>query len=458
VVCVQTFLFCVASEDMPRRLFVLGILFLALGAPDAAMAQATEPVHDAGGRRVYDGPPISLRTAIDEALERNPTLVALRSQYEAVRQRPAQERFLMPPTLEAQIWQWPLGSGNPLDTDMYMFTMRQDLPGRGKRALRASVVDKDVEQASNDIAMQAREMINQVKHTYADLFVSRQAVAVHETSVGLLRQSADLINARYGAGHGAQQDVLKTITEITKLHGDLVMLEEQAQLAEVQLNALLNRAPGSPIGEVATDVDDVALPPVEELWRVALERHPELRAAQIDMERAEATLAVANSDYKPDFMVGGGYQLMPRSAGAWTATVGMTWPNAPWSRGRLDAAQAQAVAEIATAKARQQAVTTAIATAVQQAYIRTTSARTRADLLRRSVIPQTQQVFEASRIAYQSERGEASALVENQRMLLDAQLDYYRALSDLQQAGADLERAVGADLPPPVRVASLEGR
>jgi hypothetical protein len=33
-------------------------------------------------------------------------------------------------------------------------------------------------------------------------------------------------------------------------------------------------------------------------------------------------------------------------------------------------------------------------------------------------------------------------------MLLDAQLGYYRALSDLEQARADLERAVGEDLPP----------
>ena len=450
--------FCVASEDMPRRLFVLGIVLFSLGAPQDAVAQATDHLHDAGGRRVYEGPPLSLKSAIDEALQRNPTLVALRSQFEAVRQRPAQERFLMPPTFEAEIWQWPLSSVNPLDTNMYMFTMRQDFPGRGKRALRASVVEKDVEQASNDIAMRAREVINQVKQTYADLFVSRQAVAVHEASVGLLRQSADLITARYGAGRGGQQDVLKTITEITKLHGDLVMLEEQADLAAVQLNALLNRPPGSPIGELAADVEDTILPPIDELQRVALERHPELRAAQIDIERAEATLAVANSDYKPDFMVGGGYQLMPRSAGAWTATVGMTWPNAPWSRGRLDAAKAQAVADIAAAKARQQTVATAISLAVHQAYIRITSARTRADLLRRSVIPQTQQVFDASRIAYQSERGDASALVENQRMLLDAQLEYYRAVSDLQQARADLERAVGADLPPPLQVASLEGR
>ena len=46
------------------------------------------------------------------------------------------------------------------------------------------------------------------------------------------------------------------------------------------------------------------------------------------------------------------------------------------------------------------------------------------------------------------------AVIDNQRTLLEAQLGYVRALSDFEQAAADLERAVGADLPggttPPV--------
>src|SRR6266581_4340948 len=102
---------------MSRKLFVLGIVLVSLGAaPEAAVAQTTEHQHDAAGRRVYEGPPLTVSAAIDEALQRNPTLIALRSQFEAARQRPGQELFLMPPTFETQIWQWPLTSVNPLDT------------------------------------------------------------------------------------------------------------------------------------------------------------------------------------------------------------------------------------------------------------------------------------------------------------------------------------------------------
>ena len=40
----------------------------------------------------------------------------------------------------------------------------------------------------------------------------------------------------------------------------------------------------------------------------------------------------------------------------------------------------------------------------------------------------------------------SSSRLDNERTLLDAQLEYYRAVSDLQQALADLERAIGVDL------------
>src|SRR5437773_11972081 len=90
------------------------------------------------------GPPVTLAELLREALEKNPDLTALRAQIDVMRQRPAQSRFLDAPTAEAQIWQWPFNSINPADTNMYMFMVTQDLPGRGKRQVRAAVAEKDV--------------------------------------------------------------------------------------------------------------------------------------------------------------------------------------------------------------------------------------------------------------------------------------------------------------------------
>jgi outer membrane protein TolC len=145
-------------------------------------------------------------------------------------------------------------------------------------------------------------------------------------------------------------------------------------------------------------------------------------------------------------MVGGGYMLMPGEWGAWSASVGVTWPGAPWARGRLDAQVAVANADIEVAVARQRVVENAIRLAVQEAYVRVQSAQQRADLLRTSIVPQTEQTLDVSRVAYQADRVDILALIDNQRALLEVQLAYYEALSDLEQAFSDLERAVGTEL------------
>lgn len=399
-------------------------------------------------QRQHDqGPPLTLDTALEEALAKNPELIVLRQQFEAARQRPGQERFLDAPSLEAQIWQWPVNTLNPLNTNIYMIMFNQDLPGRGKRALRVALAEKDVELASNEIAVRARDVIGRIKRAYADLFVSRKAIDIHLATVALLRQLAEASAVRYETGRVSQQDVLKAVLEVSKLHDDLVMLDERAQTGQAQLNALLDRAPDAAIGALGVPYERVVLPASEELQRLALERQPELRSAELRIEQADAALAVAARDYKPDFFVGGGYMLMPRDRDAWIATVGMTWPAAPWSRGRLEARKAEATAEIEAARARKRALENQIRLAVQEAYIRVKTAEQRAALLRSTVVPQSEQTFEVSRVAYGTDRVDFLALLDNQRALLDAQLGYYRALSDFEQAVADLERAVGVDIP-----------
>lgn len=427
------------------------------GSPSGDGARLQEQLHSFEQRRTYDGPPLTLQQALDEALARNPQLIALRKQFEAARHRPAQERFLMPPTFEAQIWQWPISTLNPAATNMYMFTFGQDIPGRGKRRLRAAVAEKDVELAGNEIAVRAREVIDQVKRTYAELFVTRKEIDIHLANVDLLRQFADISEAKYTTGRISQQDVLKAVVELSKIHNDLVMLDERAQIAEAELNTLLDRAPDAPIGPLGQPRERVTLPASSELQRIAVERQPELRAAELEVQRGEAALSLARREYKPDFLFGGGYMLMPRDRDAWTATFGITWPTAPWSRGRLDARVAEATADIESTRARQRAVANAVRLAVQEAYVRVNAAGQRAALLRTSIVPQSEQTLEVSRAAYQTDQVDFLALIDNQRVLLDVQLSYYRALSDLEQALADLERAVGTDIGPKTVTASDSG-
>jgi outer membrane protein, heavy metal efflux system len=441
---------------MTRHLcFALLCAFSAAGparaaepTPASVLRELQEQLHAFEARRSYEGPPLTLDAALGEALATNPMLIALRKQFEVARMRPAQERFLMPPTFEAQIWAWPINTLNPANTDMYMFTAGQDLPGRGKRRARAAVLEKEAEVAESEIGVRAREVVDAVKRVYAELFLARRHIDIHLQTLDLLRQFADIAEAKYATGRISQQDVLKAVVELSTLHDDLVLMDQRARLAEARLNTLLDRPPDAPIGPVGAPHERMVLPASSELQRIAVERHPELRAATVERERADAALAAVRTEYKPDFFVGGGYSLMPRDRDSWTASIGVTWPGAPWARGRLDARVAEATAEIDAANARQRVVENAIRLAVQDAYVRVQSAAQRAALLRTSIVPQSEQALEVSRVAYQTDRVDFLALIDNQRVLLDVQLSYHEALSDLEQALADLERAVGIELTP----------
>jgi len=389
-----------------------------------------------------------LPAAIDEARRNNPDVIALRARARPVRERPAQERFLPPPMLEAQIWQWPIDSLNPANTNMFAFMATQDVPGRGKRALRAAVAGKDVELAANEVESRTRQIVDQVKRAYADLFVARAATEIHLSTADVVRQLEQASQARYAAGRISQQDVLKAVVELSTLHGHLIMLEEQAKVAAARLNALLGRAPDAAIGPLTNPHEQTLVAELQTLIEAARRDQPELKAARLAVERAEAELAVTKRDYKPDYSIQAGYAVMPRQSDSIMARVGLTWPSAPWSRGRLDRRSAEQLMSIEAARADERAIDNRIRLAVQEAYIRVKAAEQRLSLFRTTILPQARQTLEVSRVAYQTDRIDFLALLDNQRTVLTAQLEYSRALADFEQAAADLEQAVGSDLPP----------
>ncbi len=398
------------------------------------------------------GPSLTIQAAIEEALQKNPDLIALRQQIDVSRQRPAQQRGLNPPMAEVTAWQWPINSLNPWNTNMYMFMVSQEIPGRGKRDLRAAIAVKDVALAESDVAIRARQVVNEIKQAYASLFVARKAIDVHLASIDLLGQIADVSQAKYATGRISQHDVLKSVVEISKHHDDLLMFDEQAAVAAARLNVLLDRAPETPIGPLTEPPEQKMLPAAADLQRLAIDHQPELQRARIEIERAEAELASAKREYKPDFTVQGGYMVTPNQTDAFLARVGVSWPRAPWSRGRVDAHVAEQTAAVEAARARERGMENLLRLAVQEAYVHAQSAQARAALLRTTILPQSQQTLEVSRIGYQTDRVDFQAVIDSERMLLDAQLGYVRALSEFDQAMADLERFVGTELTTVTRI------
>src|SRR5215472_18785050 len=149
-----------------RVYLAAGVLVAVVVTTTAARAQVNDTAHQHQLSNRIEGPTVMLASLIQEALDRNPDLSVLRDQIAVARQRPGQEQALMPPMLEAQVWQWPINTLNPANTNMYMFMVGQEFPGRGKRDARAAVAGKDIALAEADVTIRARQIVSEIRQAY----------------------------------------------------------------------------------------------------------------------------------------------------------------------------------------------------------------------------------------------------------------------------------------------------
>ena len=175
----------------------------------------------------------------------------------------------------------------------------------------------------------------------------------------------------------------------------------------------------------------------------ALTNHPDVAMVAVTVQREEAELARLRGERRPDYVIGGGYMLMPGDAGAWTARAGITWPNAPWSRGRLTSAIDAQEKRVEAVKARRDVVTSQLRQAVRQAVVRLTAAERHVRLIESTLLPQIEHAFELAQVAYAAGEGAFDDVLAARRMLLSTQLDQVEARANLARARAALDAAAG---------------
>jgi outer membrane protein TolC len=394
------------------------------------------------------GPPLTLRDAIAWARDHHPALDAAAARIAAARPGPEAARSLMPPMLDAQIWQWPVTSLNPADVTMYMFMLEQELPGRGKRALRAAAADRAVDSAVADAAVRDRVVVSGVELAFAALRATeRETTATRR----VLPAVADLVRAlevSYAAGRGSQADVVRATLAETAVRERLITLDADAARERVTLNIAMGRAPDAPIGVLEDAPPPTTIPPLEDLLDRAMRLHPELNASRAAIRVADADRAIAASERRPDWVVQGGYMLMPGSAGAWSAKVGLTWPGAPWAEHGISARTTSAAAAADAARAELETTRQEIVRHVAEARAILVGAVARLDVVRDTMRPQSAHLVEAARLAFAAGQAPLSDVLDAQQMALDTDAQVARLSGAADQAWAELESAVGADLLP----------
>src|ERR1035438_2901019 len=246
-------------------------------------------------------PTLTLDEIVREALSKNPEVQSALHAVNALQRRVPQVKSLPDPMVSVgwagNITPFSLQQGDP--SSYRGVTVSEQFPYPGKLKLRGEIASKEAEVADSDLEAAQRRVTAEVKAAYYDYFYFGKAINTTNRNKELLEKLSKISEVRYRVGKAMQQDVLRSQVEISLLLQKLAMLEQQRATAQAKLNALMQRAPESPLPPAA-DVEPSSLRySLDELYALAVAHDTGLTRNGKMIEKGRLGVAAARREYKP---------------------------------------------------------------------------------------------------------------------------------------------------------------
>jgi cobalt-zinc-cadmium efflux system outer membrane protein len=389
---------------------------------------------------------VSLEELLQEALAKNPSIVASAHRVGALRARVPQVKSLPDPVVSVgwmgNITPFSVQRGDP--SSYRSVSAMEEFPYPGKLKLRGEVADREAEAARWEYEAVRRQVVAGVKTAYYDYAYYIKAIEITRKDKDLLEKLAEIAEVRYKVGKGLQQDVLRAQTEISLLLQKLTVLEQQEKTAQVRLNTLLYRDPEAPLPPPSPVQKSELTYTAESLYQLARENDTGLQGAQRMIERNQYAVSLAQRDYLPDFRAGYMYQQRPDLPDMHGFTVGINVPIFYKTKQRQ--AVVEATQNLASVKSERESRQTELYFQVKEQYLMAKSSDELAKLYSQAVVPQSTLALESSMAAYEVGTVDFLNVLTNFLTVRDYEVNYYRELSNYEIALARLEPLVGVEL------------
>ena len=393
-------------------------------------------------------PPADELAQLVQILRRqNPELAALRERITASGYRVSQAKAFSAPVIGADIEGIPKSN---FSLNKYMdveYMVMQGLPGPGKRGLRGKIAEKEVAMLEKEYSSRELDLILELKQLYYQLYFLERSIGINEENQELLSQMEKIAEARYSTGQAAQQDVIKAQVELAKLVNGAILLDQEKKITLSKMNTLLARELDKPVA--LPQSLELHLPSMD--WAIVvgqmLEKSPELKSSQLAAEQAEAQVKLAQKEFLPDFQLRSEARHFKGDGGIREVDtfLGMNLPFWFWTDKRAVLQEKKGQWQVS--KVSYQSIRNQALFQLQQAWIRVEAKQRIAELFETTLVPQARQVMESARAGYQTNKIDFLSWIDAQRFLKEISLEKEQSVVELHQGIAQLERAVGGELP-----------
>ncbi|HTK78391.1 MAG TPA: TolC family protein [Gemmataceae bacterium] len=407
-------------------------------------AVVSSPTATAAETRLPEVEELSEAFLIEQVLARNPSLAQMTAVWQAARARYPQVVSFDDPMFGFFAAPGSIGS-NAVDFG-YRLELSQKLPYFGKRALRGDNARAEASAACHDLEDMRLQLVESARGALAEYYLVARALAVNDEGLRLLRSFRDRAKDRYEKVPGAnEQDVLQADVELGRQDQRRLTLERMQEVAVARINTLLHLPPDNPLPPPPAELPRGEPPPdAAALRTVTVARRPDLRALQDRLRADEASLALAEREYYPDFEVSSAYDtIMGNGPTRDLAPQAGVRLNVPLRRGRREGAVAEAAAKVAARRAELARLTDQVNFQVQEAHAQVRESDRIVDSYETQLLPAARANVNAAESSYIGGRIPFLSLIEAQRNVVELRDRYYEAVAELTRRRAALERATG---------------
>ncbi len=410
------------------------VLVDSLQAQDQIPEQSVLPMPRATlGPLVEPRPTLDMRELVQISLKNNPQLHQKGFDVSAAHGRAVQAGLYPNPVLSGSFDELGdrTGTGG-INTFPYI---TQEIVTAGKLKLSRAVAERKIDLAYLDMIRQRFELITTVRKGYFKVLEIQQKIKVLEDLRQLSYKAYQAAKKRLQAQDISELEYLQFRVELHRWAAKLEAEERKRLAAWQELTASMG-APHLPLtllkGSLNAPLPKYDFVKVREL---VLKIHPEIQAAKVGISRSELALKRAAVEKYPNVTVGVGYTRQNQNkSDDWSLHVGIPLPVFNRNQGNVWAAQA----EVQKAFQGVQRAEYELLQRLAAAFGKFDMARKQASRYRVGILTDSTRAYQMSLLGFEQKEFDYLSLVQAQRTIAEARLEYLEFLSQGWQAASEI--------------------
>jgi outer membrane protein, heavy metal efflux system len=305
------------------------------------------------------------------------------------------------------------------------------LGGKLGAARRVAKVEADEVETSGEV--QRLRILNNVRALFYQVLATQRMVEVRQNLIELAADAVETTGQLGNIGQASQPDILQAEVEQQQAGVGLRVAQQNLQASWRILGAVVGK-PGLPITTLEGDLEAIPDLSYEESLATALRESPEMKLAQQEVERAEASLVEARKAPIPDLQLTGilmqSYEALPTtgkpSGLMGGAQIGVQLPVFNRNQGAIVAAKG----EVENAKQELVRVRLELERNLATIFRDYDQARAIVQQYKAEMLPRARQAYQLYQTNYRRMAGTYPQVLFSQRTLFQLEADYVQALEN----------------------------